>query len=87
MPTYEYKCDNCAYYFEQFQSITEEALSTCPSCGGQIKRLVSGGAGVIYKGSGFYTTDYKKQNSAIRCGKEHTCCGRDKSCSNSSCEG
>jgi putative FmdB family regulatory protein len=62
MPTYEYKCNKCEEVFEVFQKITDEPLKECPMCGGEIKRLVSGGAGIIFKGSGFYTTDYKKSS-------------------------
>ena len=59
MPTYEYKCDNCDYDFELFQSIKEEALKKCPKCGkNSLKKLISGGAGLIFKGTGFYKTDY-----------------------------
>jgi len=63
MPTYEYKCNKCEEVFEVFQKITDEPLKECPMCGGEITRLVSGGAGIIFKGSGFYTTDYKKSSS------------------------
>lgn len=63
MPTYEYKCNECEEVFEVFQKITAEPLKECPVCGGEIKRLVSGGAGIIFKGSGFYTTDYKGAGS------------------------
>ena len=59
MPTYEYKCNKCEEVFEVFQKITEEPLNECPVCGGELKRLISGGAGIIFKGSGFYTTDNK----------------------------
>ncbi|GMO30236.1 MAG: hypothetical protein LBG79_03880 [Spirochaetaceae bacterium] len=57
MPTYEYQCQNCGNQFEAFQSMKDEPLTSCPECGGGVKRVVSGGAGVIFKGSGFYTTD------------------------------
>ena len=60
MPTYHYKCKDCAYEFEEFQSIMEDALADCPKCGGAIIRVISGGSGVIFKGSGFYQTDYKR---------------------------
>ncbi len=59
MPTYEYKCNECDHHFETFQMITEEPVKKCPQCGGKVQRLISGGAGLIFKGSGFYITDYK----------------------------
>jgi len=59
MPTYEYKCNDCGEIFEFFQKITDEPLKNCPVCNGELKRLISGGSGIIFKGSGFYTTDYK----------------------------
>jgi putative FmdB family regulatory protein len=64
MPTYEYQCKECGHLFEAFQAITEEPLKQCPKCNGSIRRLISSGAGLIFKGSGFYITDYKK-NSVI----------------------
>ncbi|MGD2279001.1 MAG: zinc ribbon domain-containing protein [Candidatus Omnitrophota bacterium] len=63
MPTYEYKCESCGHSFEFLQSITDEPLAKCPKCDGRIKRLISTGAGVILKGSGFYQTDYKNSCS------------------------
>jgi putative FmdB family regulatory protein len=63
MPTYEYECTACHYRFEKFQSIKDDPLSTCPECQGSVKRLIGGGIGIIFKGSGFYTTDYKKSSS------------------------
>lgn len=63
MPTYEYKCDTCGYIFEEFQSINDEPIKICPKCGGNVKRIISGGVGLIFKGSGFYITDYKRGNS------------------------
>ncbi len=59
MPTYEYECKKCNHRFEKFQSITAEPLKTCPECSGELKRLIGLGAGIIFKGSGFYCTDYK----------------------------
>jgi putative FmdB family regulatory protein len=62
MPTYEYACQSCAHEFEQFQTMSAAPLKVCPQCGKkQLKRLVGGGAGLIFKGSGFYITDYKKK--------------------------
>ena len=60
MPTYDYKCTACGYKFEHFQAMSDEALTTCPECGGELKRLIGGGLGVIFKGSGFYVTDNRK---------------------------
>lgn len=63
MPTYEYKCMDCGYFFEEFQRITEAPLKTCPKCKGNLKRLIGAGSGPIFKGSGFYHTDYKLNSS------------------------
>lgn len=63
MPTYQYRCSACGHEFEEFQSIMDEALSYCPECEGKVQRLISGGAGLIFKGSGFYITDYKNASS------------------------
>lgn len=61
MPTYEYVCQKCGHEFEQFQSMMAEPLKKCPQCKkAGLKRLVGGGAGLIFKGTGFYITDYKK---------------------------
>ncbi len=60
MPTYDYKCLDCGYTFEYFQRISEEHLTNCPNCNGHIKRLIGAGSIPIFKGSGFYQTDYKK---------------------------
>jgi len=64
MPTYEYVCNQCGFTFEEFQSIKAEPLTTCPQCKGDIRRLISGGSGLLFKGSGFYETDYKPKKSA-----------------------
>ncbi len=70
MPTYEYECRKCGHRFERFQSITAAALKTCPKCKGRVARLLSGGAGIIFKGSGFYQTDYKKTSPAPHAGEK-----------------
>jgi putative FmdB family regulatory protein len=63
MPTYEYKCENCEHHFEQFQSITSKPLRACPECGeNKLNRLIGTGAGIIFKGSGFYQTDYRSES-------------------------
>ena len=59
MPTYEYECESCGAQFEYFQWISEEPRAECEACGGSLKRLLSGGTGLIFKGSGVYITDYK----------------------------
>jgi len=60
MPTYEYACTECEHRFEEFQSITAKPLRKCPQCGkSSLKRLIGTGAGFIFKGSGFYCTDYR----------------------------
>ena len=61
MPTYEYKCLDCGIQFDRFQGITEDPIQECPECSGQTKRLIGAGAGLIFKGSGFYTTDYRSE--------------------------
>jgi len=61
MPTYDYSCAACGHRFERFESINDDALKPCPKCGKKkAKRMLGTGAGLIFKGSGFYTTDYKK---------------------------
>lgn len=63
MPTYDYVCENCEHQFEQFQSITAEPTRKCPNCGKlKLQRLIGAGAGVIFKGSGFYQTDYRSES-------------------------
>jgi putative FmdB family regulatory protein len=62
MPTYEYVCENCGNQLEKFQSITAKPLRKCPACGeNKLKRLIGAGAGVIFKGTGFYETDYRSE--------------------------
>jgi len=62
MPTYDYKCLECGRTFEVFQRITEEPLTQCRFCNGRVKRLIGAGAGIIFKGSGFYCTDYRSES-------------------------
>ena len=62
MPTYDYKCLKCKRTTEIFQQITESPKRKCPKCGGKIRRLIGGGAGFLFKGSGFYTTDYRSES-------------------------
>ena len=60
MPTYVYECPNCNYTFEKFKKITQNNDEVCPRCNNFTKRIISGGTGVIFKGSGFYCNDYSK---------------------------
>ncbi len=62
MPTYEYECTKCAHLFEVFQQMTEEPRKRCPECRGKVIRLISGGSGFLFKGNGFYTTDYRSDS-------------------------
>lgn len=72
MPTYDYECQSCGHTTEVFQSISEDPLTTCPQCGeDELKRLISAGVGIIFKGSGFYVTDSKK-NSSGKSGSSET---------------
>ncbi len=61
MPTYDYVCNDCTETFEMFQSMNDDHAKECPKCTGTVKRVFSPGAGLIFKGSGFYITDYKKK--------------------------
>jgi len=74
MPTYEYECKKCEKHFELFQSIKDEPLKICPECGSEVRRLINGGGGIIYKGSGFYNTDSsacpEKSGDSKKDGKE-----------------
>ncbi len=63
MPTYEYLCDACEHQFDEFQSMAEEPLKKCPKCGKKkLRRLLGAGAGLIFRGSGFYITDYRSDS-------------------------
>ncbi|HOW58488.1 MAG TPA: zinc ribbon domain-containing protein [Candidatus Omnitrophota bacterium] len=87
MPTYVYECSACGYSFEKFQSMTEKPLRKCPECGkNKAQRVISGGAGVLFKGSGFYQTDYRSKSYKESAKKEKpaaatsACSGDCKSC-------
>ena len=64
MPTYEYECADCGHSFEKTQSMSDEPLQVCPECSGRVRRVINGGMGVIFKGSGFYVNDSKGSNPA-----------------------
>ena len=70
MPTYDYICNKCGHTFELFQSMSENPRKTCPVCKRAVRRLVSGGSGLIFKGSGFYLTDYKNDKKPPKDKKE-----------------
>lgn len=62
MPTYEYRCKSCKHDFERIQKISDDSVVECPECGEETERLISGGAGLLFKGSGFYITDYRSDS-------------------------
>jgi putative FmdB family regulatory protein len=65
MPTYEYRCNSCGHEFEEFQKMTADALTICPKCAEPtLRRKMGSGSGMIFKGSGFYVTDYRKSSSS-----------------------
>jgi putative FmdB family regulatory protein len=80
MPTYEYECLKCGYKFNKFQKMSDKPLTHCPKCNGKLKRLFGTGAGIIFKGSGFYATDYKKNSNSER--NKESCCGLTNPCDN-----
>jgi putative FmdB family regulatory protein len=74
MPTYEYQCDACDHNFDEFQSMSEEPLKKCPECGRKkLRRVYGPGAAILFKGSGFYQTDYRSESykSAAKAEQEH----------------
>ena len=85
MPTYGYECDACGHQFEKFQSMSDKPVRKCPECGKpEVQRQIHGGAGVLFKGSGFYQTDYRSSSykSAAKNDKPPSCVGDCKSCPN-----
>jgi putative FmdB family regulatory protein len=72
MPTYEYECKSCQHAFEKFQSMTAKPIDKCPSCGGKVRRLIGRGGGIIFKGSGFYQTDYRSSSYKNQAASEKT---------------
>lgn len=63
MPTYDYECESCGHRFEVFQSMSDDPVKSCPKCGKGVRRLIGGGLGVIFKGSGFYVTDNRRSGN------------------------
>ncbi len=78
MPNYDYECAGCGHRFELFQNITAHTVAECPKCAASAKRLIGSGAGIIFKGSGFYETDYKKKEKKED--KPPVCPSADKGC-------
>ena len=74
MPTYDYECQKCGHHFEAFHKV-DHRLKECPKCKGAVKKKIGAGSGVIFKGSGFYETDYKKggQGKSCECPNSKTC--------------
>ncbi len=70
MPTYQYRCARCGHEYELYQPITEKPKSRCPKCRGKVVRLLGTGAGMIFKGSGFYQTDYRSEGYKSRAKEE-----------------
>ena len=87
MPTYEYECEQTGRRFEVFQNMSDKPVRRCPECGGKARRLIGSGGAVIFKGSGFYATDYRKSSAeGPACGRSRTCCGRDVPCDTRPCD-
>lgn len=79
MPTYEYECSACEHAFEIFQYMTAKRIRKCPQCGKlSVKRLIGAGVGIIFKGSGFYETDYKRKSPPASEKKSDPACPKEK---------
>ena len=78
MPTYEYECIKCSHRFDIFQSITDKPLEMCPKCGGKLRRLIGSGSAVIFRGSGFYATDYRSEDYRKKSKEERSPGGKEK---------
>ena len=63
MPTYNYKCNDCGHQFSSFQKMSDNPVKECSQCEGTVRRIISGGSGMIFKGTGFYLTDYGKSGT------------------------
>ena len=80
MPNYDFECLHCGHKFEAFQNMSAEPLTKCPECGKKLKRLIGSGAGVIFKGKGFYATDYAKKSRQSSVGSPKINCTNAKGC-------
>lgn len=84
MPTYEYECKSCGQRFDVYQSITADPLTECKACGGRVERLISAGGGLLFKGSGFYITDYRSEGYKQKAKSESAASSTSSSSSSSS---
>ncbi|MCF7874871.1 MAG: zinc ribbon domain-containing protein [Candidatus Omnitrophica bacterium] len=82
MPTYDYRCLKCGKVFEAFQKMSDAPLGECIHCKGKVERLISSGSGIIFKGSGFYETDYKQKNRKAASNDDKGC----KGCPDNKCD-
>lgn len=87
MPTYEYACESCGLNFERRQAITDPPLAECPECGGEVRRLISGGAGFVLKGPGRGKTTGRAGQGCSLEREGRTCCGRAERCGKPPCGG
>ncbi len=78
MPTYDYECRHCGYKFEASQKITDKHLDNCPKCKNKLRRLIGCGSGIIFKGKGFYATDYRKKTPPKEDSKQNKACPKIK---------
>jgi putative FmdB family regulatory protein len=83
MPTYEYPCSACGHTFERFHSMTADPVKTCPDCGGLVRRLISGGMGVVLRGS---NPSIGAVHGRSDCGRAQPCCGRETPCDHRPCD-
>jgi len=83
MPTYEYECIKSGRRFERMQGMSDPPLEKCPECGGPARRIISGGAAVVFKGRGFYATDHGAGSGGSSCTRSAPCCGRETPCERS----
>jgi len=83
VPTYDYECEKCGNLFEVFQKMSDNPVEDCPKCKAKAQRLLGAGSGIIFKGTGFYETDYKKKNNKSEDKKDTACPNQDacKGCS------
>jgi putative FmdB family regulatory protein len=81
MPTYDYRCLGCGHHFERFQWMSEQPIRWCPRCGWRVERLLGAGAGLIFKGSGFYITDHRSESYLQAAREDRRTCSSENSSS------